>query len=130
MTKAELDNSTTLVYGNVTTSAVHVAVAWYWFILPAALNALAILLLLATAVMSYRRNTQLWKSSTLALLYHGLDDPEPAPDLAMANVSEMGRWASVTSATLGATKDGGRVVLRTVPRELASNGLDDKTDKV
>jgi hypothetical protein len=85
---------------------------------------------LATAVMSYRRNTQLWKSSTLALLYHGLDDPEPAPDLAMANVSEMGRWASVTSATLGATKDGGRAVLRTVPRELASNGLDDKTDKV
>jgi hypothetical protein len=82
-----------------------------------ALNALAIFLLLATAVLSHHRKTQLWKSSTLALLYHGLDDPEPAPDLTMANVSEMERWASATSATLGLTKDGGRVVLKTLPRD-------------
>jgi hypothetical protein len=117
MTKAELDNSTALVYGNVTTSTVHVEVAWYWFIPPAALNVLAILLLLATAIFSHHHKTRLWKSSTLALLYHGLDNPEPAPDLTMARISEMDRWASRTSAKLGSAKDGGRVVLRTLPRD-------------
>jgi hypothetical protein len=116
MTKAELDNSSTLVYGNMTSPVVHVEVAWQWFILPAALNALAIFLLLATAVLSHHRKTQLWKSSMLALLYHGLDNPEPAPNLTMANVSEMERWASATSARLGPVKDGGRAVLRTLPR--------------
>jgi hypothetical protein len=117
MTKAELDNSTTLVYGNVTTSTVRVEVAWYWFVPPAALNVLAILLLLATAILSHRHKTRLWKSSTLALLYHGLEDPEPAPDLTMARISEMDRWASRTSAKLGSVKDGGRVVLRTLRRD-------------
>jgi len=130
MTKAELDNSVTLVYGDMSTSAVHVEVVWYWFILPATLNVLAILLLLATAVLSHRHKTRLWKSSALALLYHGLDDPEPAPNLTMAKVSEMERWAAATSATLGSTKDGGRVVLKTVQRVHASNGLDGKTDGV
>jgi hypothetical protein len=120
MTKAELDNSSTLVYGNMTSPVVHVEVAWPWFILPAALNVLAILLLLATAVLSHHRKTQLWKSSSLALLYHGLDDPEPAPDLGLARVSEMERWASATSATLGPVKDGGRAVLKTLPRGQAS----------
>jgi hypothetical protein len=116
MTKAELDNSTTLVHGHMTSPVVHIEAAWPWFILPAALNGLAIFLLLATAVLSHHRKTQLWKSSSLALLYHGLDDPEPAPDLNLAKVSEMDRWASATSATLGPVKDGGRAVLKTLPR--------------
>lgn len=117
MTKAELDNSTTMVYGNVSSGVVQVDVAWYWFVLPAALNVVAILLLLATALLSHHRKTQLWKSSSLALLYHGIDDPEHSSDIALAKVSEMDRWASATSATLGLSKDGGRVVLKTVPRE-------------
>jgi hypothetical protein len=119
MTKAELDNSATFVYGNMTSPVVHVEVAWYWFILPATLNVVTILLLLATAVLSHRCQTRLWKSSTLALLYHGLDDPEPAPDLALANVSEMEQWASSTSATLASAKDGSRIMLKTVSREQA-----------
>jgi hypothetical protein len=117
LTKAELDNSTTLVYGNMSYGVVQVDVAWSWFILPAALNVVAIFLLLATAILSHHRKTQLWKSSSLALLYHGVDDPEPAPNLGLARVSEMERWASATSATLGSTKDGGRIVLKTLPRE-------------
>jgi hypothetical protein len=129
MTKAQLDDGITM-HGNMISGMVQVDVAWYWFIFPATLNVLATLLLLATAVLSHHRKTQLWKSSTLALLYHGLDDPEPVPDITMARVSEMEQWASATSATLGSTKDGGRIVLRTVPREHASNGLDDKADKV
>jgi hypothetical protein len=117
MTKAELDYSSTVIYGNMSSGVVQVDVAWRWFALPAALNAVAIFLLLATAVLSHNRKTQLWKSSTLALLYHGFDDPEPALDLDLAKVSEMGRWASNTRATLGPAKDGGRVVLKTHPRE-------------
>jgi hypothetical protein len=129
MTKAQLDDGITM-HGNMISGMVQVDVAWYWFIFPATLNVLATLLLLATAVLSHHRKTQLWKSSTLALLYHGLDNPEPVPDINMARVSEMEQWASATSATLGSTKDGGRIVLRTVPREHASNGLGDKTDGV
>lgn len=120
LTKAEIDNSSTVVFGDMFVSVVHVEVVWYWFILPATLNVVAILLLLATAILSHRRKTQLWKSSALALLYHGLDDPEPAQDLGLASVSEMERWASRTSAKLGSVKDGGRAVLRTLPRDRAS----------
>jgi hypothetical protein len=120
MTKAEFDNSTSLVYGHMSTGLPHVHVAWHWFILPAALNVLAMLLLLGTVILSHHRKTQLWKSSTLALLYHGLDAPEPVSDLALADVSEMKRWASTTSAKLGSAKDGGRVILRTLPRDKTS----------
>jgi hypothetical protein len=117
MTQAELDNSTTLILGNMTTLVVHVDVAWYWFILPATLNVVAILLLLATAVLSHRRKTQLWKSSTLALLYHGFEDSESDPDRVPAKGSEMQQQASSTSATLGLARNGCRVVLKTAPRQ-------------
>jgi hypothetical protein len=112
LTKAELDNSATIITGNMTTPVAHVDVAWYWFILPATLNVAAIILLLATAVLSHSRKTQLWKSSTLALLYHGLEGQEPVQDLALAKVSEMSQRASTTSAELGLEKPSGRIVLQ------------------
>lgn len=65
LTQAELDNSTTVITGNMTTSVVRVDVAWHWFILPATLNVVAIMLLLATAVLSHRRKTQLWKTEVV-----------------------------------------------------------------
>lgn len=101
----------------MTTLVVRVDVTWYWFILPATLNVVAILLLLATAVLSHRRKTQLWKSSTLALLYHGFEDSESDPDRVLAKGSEMQQQqASSTSATLGLA-NGCRVVLKTALRQ-------------
>lgn len=53
-------------------SETYVHVRWPWLILPVALTLLATILLITSIVLSARRD-ELFKSSSLALLYHGLD---------------------------------------------------------
>jgi hypothetical protein len=62
------------VIGDAWRSDTCMAVRWPWLAYPAALLALTVVFLLATIVQSasYSRNW-VWKSSPLALLFHGLD---------------------------------------------------------
>ncbi|MCJ1464051.1 hypothetical protein MMC07_002662 [Pseudocyphellaria aurata] len=65
--KAQISTSQT------TTVADHlvVRVQWAWLTLPSVLLLLALILQIATMVRTSRRKTALWKSSTLALFFHG-----------------------------------------------------------
>ena len=51
----------------------YVVVKWPWLTLPAVLVALGGVLLVSTVFSSLRRKTDLWKSSVLPFLYHGLE---------------------------------------------------------
>ena len=65
-------NSTT-VRGDAYDNVVFVHIRWPWLILPVLVVLLAIVFLWVSILYSRRRQTALWKSSSLALLFHGLD---------------------------------------------------------
>jgi hypothetical protein len=64
--------NTTAVAGTVWTTEVYIHVNWAWLVYPVALLLLAILFLVGTMVSSARGSRAVWKSSSLALLLHGL----------------------------------------------------------
>ncbi|KAK0102987.1 hypothetical protein ONS96_005600 [Cadophora gregata f. sp. sojae] len=51
----------------------YVHVQWVWLVLPAGLVATSTLFLCATMLKSKKKSALAWKSSSLALLFHGLD---------------------------------------------------------
>lgn len=57
--------------GNVYTTQTYVLVTWPWLILPVGLVLASCILLLAAVISSSRQQTIVWKSSSLALLFHG-----------------------------------------------------------
>jgi hypothetical protein len=71
-TKRALLASNTTVEGAVYIPEVYVSVEWFWILHPAALTALALVFLVATIFVNHCRRLKLWKTSILAVLYHGL----------------------------------------------------------
>lgn len=57
--------------GNVYTTQAYVLVTWPWLILPVGLVLASCILLLVAVISSSRQQTIVWKSSSLALLFHG-----------------------------------------------------------
>lgn len=58
--------------GKVYTTQTYVHVTWPWLILPVALVIASCMVLLAAIISSSRHQTIVWKSSSLAVLFHGL----------------------------------------------------------
>ena len=58
--------------GKVYTTQTYVHVTWPWLILPVALVIASCIVLLAAIISSSRHQTIVWKSSSLAVLFHGL----------------------------------------------------------
>ncbi|KAL4915661.1 hypothetical protein BDW62DRAFT_203421 [Aspergillus aurantiobrunneus] len=75
-TKAAFEASEFTVDGTVFASEVYVSVDWVWLVLPAAVVALGIVFLLLTIATNYRQRIDLWKSSIIAVVFHGLGDVE------------------------------------------------------
>jgi hypothetical protein len=70
-TRANPDND--LIYGHAYGHETYVRVNWAWFAMPLALIFLSILFLLLTALQSAGKS-YLFKTSLLAVLFHGLED--------------------------------------------------------
>ena len=58
--------------GKVYTTRTYVLVTWPWLILPVGLVLASCMVLLAAIISSSRHQTIVWKSSSLAVLFHGL----------------------------------------------------------
>ncbi len=100
--------------GTVWTQKAFVAVRWAWLALPVALNTLGFLFLWATAIYTHRHNVPLWKSSLLAILYHGLEDRSFISDQQQSydTASEMESAARTTLVSLSCpSEDGGGYML-------------------
>lgn len=71
-----LNMSNETVIGNVSTmvSYVHIHIGWEFLVLPFFVELAAAVLLVATALSSKPRGLRLWKTSALALFYHGLEE--------------------------------------------------------
>ncbi|KAJ5116552.1 hypothetical protein N7456_000900 [Penicillium angulare] len=108
--------SNTPIYGVVTTQDSYVTVRWQWLTLPAVLLVAGVLLLIATALVSTRGGARLWKSSTLPLMFHGLERDFLAQKTIIENgqceyVSEMEQLADGINVDLGISSEG-RTMLR------------------
>ena len=60
--------------GTIHTEQAIVVVRWEWLTLPLVLEALAVAFLAVIKCMTRRHRLPIWKSSTAALLYHGLEE--------------------------------------------------------
>lgn len=78
ITSYMLSTSKSRVSGSSYTMETYVRARWAWAILPLVLVTLTALLLIATTVLSARRDIPTWKSSALPALLHGLDESQTA----------------------------------------------------
>ncbi|OJJ58393.1 hypothetical protein ASPSYDRAFT_46411 [Aspergillus sydowii CBS 593.65] len=76
LTKAAISASNYTVLGTVYTSEVYIDVDWIWLLLPAALITFGTLFLVLTVLTNRRQRLHPWKSSMLAVLFHGLSNME------------------------------------------------------
>lgn len=81
-----------------------VHVRWAWLVLPLALAPLSFLFLLSAIWISGHHNIKVWKSSSLATVFHGLEHP-PKPDVAINRRSEMEELARGLRVRLRQTSD-------------------------
>ncbi len=63
-------NGTLQVIGTVWTTETHVQVRWLWLLYPIILQALSLIFLIWTMIRQSRSNIAIWKSSSLAALFH------------------------------------------------------------
>lgn len=113
LTRSAMKHSNTQVNGTMSSAKVYVSVNWAWIILPAALQALGVAFLVLTIFTNRRRRLQLWKTSLLAVLFHGLDGWRSVDDR-HATVSQMEWDAQGLEVELKAAGDGKDLMLRGV----------------
>lgn len=90
MTNYFRDSSNTTIIGQAGRSEVYIRVSWLWITLPALLVAAGAAFLILAMLETKRRGECVWKTSELALLFHGLGGPEQE-FAAIKKVSEMER---------------------------------------
>lgn len=66
-------NSVGVAEGTAFKNETYVQVQWVWLCLPMTLVSMSILFLVATMIVNHRKRAMAWKSSSLALLFHGLE---------------------------------------------------------
>lgn len=107
LTKAvrEATNATSAVVGNVQYTTTLIRVDWEWFIYPAALMLISLIFMTLTLLFSTERNMVIWKASSLAILFHGLQNADG--DVMQTRTSkDMDSTAKKTWAKLSAADDG------------------------
>lgn len=62
------------VNGTAFISVPHVRVQWAWLSLPILLMVLSLAFLVATSLITKKSNIPVWKTSTLAVMFHGIND--------------------------------------------------------
>lgn len=79
--------------GRALTAETYVKVRWAWFSYPAVVIASSLLYLLGTILDSRYRDVAIWKSSNMAMLFHGraleLDDPKYVPVTKSSEMSSL-----------------------------------------
>lgn len=101
-------------YASGTTDAMvtFIHVRWLWLILPFSLEALTLVTLIVTVILSAVRAVPIWKSSALAPMFHGVH-VDITKSARVENNEEMETFAEHSQAVLVTEK--GRTALRSIP---------------
>ena len=106
----EISNSTLL--GTVFTTESYVNVRWVYLTLPAALIVFGMVLLGSTAFISSHGKSNLWKTSVLPFLYHGLEDAPATENDKLESVSRMEHLAKASKVNLGSSATDSMLMIR------------------
>ncbi|KAE8449583.1 hypothetical protein EG329_007913 [Mollisiaceae sp. DMI_Dod_QoI] len=109
LTKLGLDNSNETITGLAASMEAYVQVRWEWLLLPSVLVVLDIIFLIVIMAKTKARKTHIWKSSVLAVLYHGLEEVPTGEE--MDRVSGMEKAAQSTKVRLRFSEKGERILL-------------------
>ena len=103
---------TVVFFADAPSATLYYGIQWAWLAFPLALQAVTTGLLLAVIILTHRQRLEVWKSSTLATLYHGVDrEARPKKELLSATlVSEMETTAKSKYFKLTSTLSGTRLV--------------------
>ncbi|KAL2795139.1 hypothetical protein BJX66DRAFT_337144 [Aspergillus keveii] len=74
LTQLGRDRANSTVRGTASVSQAYVRVNWVWISLPATVVVLTLVFLVLTLLANREQGAELWKSSILPVLYHGLDE--------------------------------------------------------
>jgi hypothetical protein len=78
-TRSALRASNVTEYRTVASAKVYVRVSWGWLVLPTVLVVTGLVFLGSSVIVNRGQGLRLWKSSVLAVLFHGLDGVEMGP---------------------------------------------------
>ena len=85
-------------------------IRWAWVAFPVALEVISTIYFLGIVVATKRARLPLWKNSSLAVMYHGIDPTQYQAGMAAEKISEMDAVAKRTKVRLVYTKLGYRLV--------------------
>lgn len=97
--QVRVSNSSYRVKGLAWENETYVLVRWEWMTLPLAVLVMSVAYLVTTIAANGARRERIWKSSSLALLYHGLNGWSHE-DLRAENVQDMNKMAKKMKAQL------------------------------
>ncbi|CAJ2500252.1 Uu.00g031050.m01.CDS01 [Anthostomella pinea] len=98
------------VAGRALSDELHVSVRWAFAVFPVVLVFGTALFLVAAIYHTEKTGTQVWKSSALAVLFHGLDDDTKAQFGHVSNLEEQMSVAKDVKVQLGESDDGGSLL--------------------
>lgn len=79
----------------------YVVVRWPWMILPLIILIAVLLFLIASVVVTRRAGLKVWKESSIAVLFHGLNDESRAPLRGVEKVWQMDQMADSMQMKFG-----------------------------
>ncbi|KIW57775.1 hypothetical protein PV05_02335 [Exophiala xenobiotica] len=112
LTSLNLEYSTETVSGSLVEQVVFVHVRWCWITLPAILVAAAAVSLVMAILETRSHGAELWKDSTLALLYHGIAENVIDSQKLYSKTSEIDKAAQAVDVQLTTDDNSGRLLLR------------------
>jgi hypothetical protein len=106
LTNYGLETTDTKIRGRAYAEETHVKVRWWWILLPALLQLSTLILFTTTVVYSHLNGIPIWKSSILAIIYHGVEDLDEKKDLTAERLSGMNAVARMDEVQFSRSADG------------------------
>jgi hypothetical protein len=106
LTNYGLEKTNETVRGRAYAEETYVKVRWWWILLPTLLQLSTLILFITTVVYSHRNGVPIWKSSVLAIVYHGVEDLDGRKDLGAERLSGMDAVARRDKVQFSRSADG------------------------
>jgi hypothetical protein len=106
LTNYGLEKTNETVRGRAYAEESYVEVQWWWILLPALLQLSTLILFITTAIYSHLNRFPIWKSSILAIIYHGVEDLDEKKDLVAERLSGMNTIAREDEVQFSRSADG------------------------
>jgi hypothetical protein len=112
LTQLGRDRANSTVRGTASVSEAYVRVNWVWLSLPATVVVLMLVFLVLTLLANREQGAELWKSSILPFLYHGLDDSALWHNEQYRTASRMEACSQRVEVRLQPSERGNRLLLK------------------